>query len=71
MDFNKIVIDIELRSLMDIHHWRDFNENEKKALTQKQQEELLFLCPNDFNINNRDSFRLALEIKNKLLEYNT
>ncbi len=30
LEFNKMVIDIELRSLMDINDWRDFSENEKK-----------------------------------------
>jgi len=68
LDFNKMVIDIELRSLMDINGWRDFSDNEKKNITQKQQEELLFLCPNNFNINNPNSYIKALEIKNKLLE---
>ena len=63
-----MVIDIELRSLMDINDWRDFSENEKKKLTQKQQEELLFLCPNNFNINNPNSFINALEIKKTLLK---
>jgi len=63
-----MVIDIELRSLMDINDWRDFSENEKKILTQKQQEELLFLCPNNFNINNPNSFINALEIKKTLLK---
>lgn len=68
LEFNKMVIDIELRSLMDINDWRDFSENEKKKLTQKQQEELLFLCPNNFNINNPNSFINALEIKKTLLK---
>ena len=68
LEFNKMVIDIELRSLMDINDWRDFSDNEKKILTQKQQEELLFLCPNNFSINNPNSYINALEIKNKLLE---
>ena len=68
LKFNKMVIDIELRSLMDINDWRDFSENEKKKLTQKQQEELLFLCPNNFNINNPNSFINALEIKKTLLK---
>jgi len=67
LEFNKMVIDIELRSLMDINGWRDLNDNEKKILTQPQQEELLFLCPNNFNINNPNSFIKALEIKKKLL----
>ena len=68
LEFNKMVIDIELRSLMDINGWRDFSDNEKKNITQKQQEALLFLCPNNFNINNPNSFIKALEIKNNLLE---
>lgn len=68
IEFNKIMIDIELRSLMDINDWRDFSDNEKKKLTQKQQEELLFLCPNNFNINNANSFIKALKIKKNLLE---
>ena len=68
LEFNKMVIDIELRSLMDINDWRDLNDNEKKILTQNQQEELLFLCPNNFNINNPNSFIKALEIKKKLLK---
>ena len=68
LEFNKMVIDIELRSLMDINGWRDFSDNEKKILTQKQQEELLFLCPNNFSINNPNSYINALEIKNKILE---
>ena len=37
LEFNKMVIDIELRSLMDINDWRDFSDNEKKILTQKKQ----------------------------------
>ena len=68
LEFNKMVIELELRSLMDINDWRDLNDTEKTQLSQKQQEELLFLCPNNFNTNNPYSFIKALEIKKKLLE---
>lgn len=68
LEFNKMIIDIETRSLMDINGWRDLNNIEKEILTRQQQEELLFLCPNNFNINNPNSFIKALEIKRTLLE---
>ena len=68
IEFNRIVREIELRSLMDINKWRDFTKNEKAHLTKYQQQQLLFLCPNNFNILEEDSFNRALEEKNKLLE---
>jgi len=66
--FIEMVIEIELRSLMDMEGWRDLTEIERGVLSLADQIELQFLCPKDFNYLDSKSVKKALLEKNRLLE---
>ena len=65
IEFNKIIIDLELRSLLDVNDWRELTKLERQVLTIKEQNNLLGLCPKDFTIDKLDD---ALLEKKKLRE---
>ena len=54
IEFNKMIIDLELRSLLDMNGWRELTELERQVLTIKEQNNLLGLCPKDFTIDKLD-----------------
>ena len=65
IEFNKMIIDLELRSLLDMNDWRELTELERSGLTIKEQNNLLGLCPKDFTI---DKLEDALLDKKKIKE---
>lgn len=65
IEFNKMIIDLELRSLLDTNGWRELTKLERSGLTIKEQNNLLGLCPKDFTIDKLDD---ALLEKKKLRE---
>ena len=65
IEFNKMIIDLELRSLLDMNGWRELSKSEKRGLTINQQNNLLGLCPKDFTI---DKLEYALMEKRKIKE---
>lgn len=65
IEFNKMIIDLELRSLLDTNGWRELTKSERQQLTIKEQNNLLGLCPKDFTI---DKLEDALLEKKKLRE---
>ena len=52
IEFNKMIIDLELRSLLDTNGWRELTKSERQQLTIKEQNNLLGLCPKDSQILN-------------------
>jgi len=65
IEFNKMIIDLELRSLLDVNGWRELTKLERQVLTIKEQNNLLGLCPKDYTIDKLDD---ALLEKKKLRE---
>ena len=60
-----MIIDLELRSLLDVNGWRELTKLERQVLTIKEQNNLLGLCPKDYTIDKLDD---ALLEKKKLRE---
>ena len=67
IEFNKIIIDLELRSLLDINGWRELTDLEREGLSIKEQNNLLGLCPKDFTIDKlEDALLEKREIREKI-----
>ena len=67
LEFNKMILDLELRSLLDINDWRELSDLEKERLSIKEQNNLLGLCPKDFTIDNLENALLEKTKIEKLI----
>ena len=66
-ELNQMILDLELRSLLDINDWRELSDFEKERLTIKEQNNLLGLCPKDFTIDNLENALLEKTKIEKLI----